>query len=164
MFKILISACLLGEKVRYDGHDCLQIHPRLQRYMQEKKVIPICPEMAGGLPTPRPSSEIEPHGSAEAILRYEARVLTKNGADVSREYIQGAQKALELAQKYGIRCAILKARSPSCGSKQIYDGTHSKKLVNGMGVTAQLLSQNGITVFDETEIDVALDYVEKTYS
>lgn len=155
MFKILISACLLGEKVRYDGQDCLQMHPRLQQYMKEKKVVTICPEMAGGLPTPRPPSEIEPHGSAEAILRFEAKVLTKNGDDVSREYIKGAEKALELAQKYDIRCAILKARSPSCGSKQVYDGTHSKKLVDGMGAidkAQQILRPEFVEAYQENRI------------
>lgn len=157
-----MSACLLGEKVRYDGKDCLQSHPRLQKYIKDGCVIPICPEVAGGLPTPRPPSEIEPNGSAEAVLRFQAKALTKNGDDVSNEYRAGAQKALELAQKYSIRCAILKARSPSCGSKQVYDGTHSKKLVEGMGITAQLLTQSGIKVFDETEIDAALDYVESS--
>ena len=160
MLKILVSACLLGEKVRYDGKDCLQTHPRLQAYLKENRVIAICPEMAGGLPTPRPPSEIEPHASAAAVLRFEAQVLTNQGTDVSNEYRKGAQKALELAQKHGIHCAILKARSPSCGSKQVYDGTYSKKLIAGMGITTQLLSQHGIQVFDETEIDAALDYAE----
>lgn len=160
MSKLLISACLLGEKVRYDGNDCLQTHIRLQKYIQEKRIVTICPEMAGGLPTPRPPAEIEPNGHAEAVLRFEAKVLTKNGEDVSHEFRKGAQRALALAQKHGIRCAILKARSPSCGSDQVYDGTHSKKLINGMGVTAELLSQHDVKVFDETEIDAALDYIE----
>lgn len=152
---------MLGEKVRYDGKDFLQTHPRLQRYMQDDKVVMICPEMAGGLSTPRSPSEIESHGTAEAVLRFEARVLTKSGGDVSDEYRKGAQKALEFAQKHGVRCAILKAKSPSCGSHQVYDGTHSKVLIDGMGITALLLTQNGIKVFDETEIDAALDYAEK---
>jgi uncharacterized protein YbbK (DUF523 family) len=158
--KILISACLLGEKVRYDGKDCLQSHLRLQEYITAGRVIAICPETAGGLPTPRPPSEMEPGGSAHAVLQHKAKVLTKEKNDVSHEYRAGAKKTLELAQKHHIRCAILKARSPSCGSKQIYDGSHSKTLVDGMGITAQLLTQNGIKVFDETEIDVALDYCE----
>lgn len=160
MRKILISACLLGEKVRYDGKDCLQSSPRLQKYIRENRVIALCPETAGGLPIPRPPSEIEFGGSAEAVLGFHAKVLSNKGNDVSEEYRAGAQKALELAKKYRIGCAILKARSPSCGSKQVYDGSFSKKLVDGMGITAQLLTQHGIKVFDETEIDAALDYIE----
>lgn len=160
MLKILVSACLLGEKVRYDGKDCLQSHSRLRQYIKDNRIIAVCPEMAGGLPTPRPPAEIELNGSAEKVLRYQAKVLAKNGNDVSSEYRLGAQKTLQLAQKHHIRCAILKARSPSCGSKQIYDGTHSKNLVDGMGITTQLLSEHGVKVFDETEIDVGLDYIE----
>lgn len=161
MSKLLVSACLLGEKVRYDAKDCLQTHARLKQYIEDKRVVTICPEMAGGLPTPRPPAEIEPKSYAAAVLRFEAKVLTKNGEDVSHEFRKGAQKALALAQKHGIRCAILKARSPSCGSGQVYDGSHSKKLIDGMGVTAELLSQHDIKVFDETEIDAALDYIEE---
>lgn len=160
MAKILISACLIGEKVRYDGKDNIQMHARLQKYLKEKKCIAICPEMAGGLLTPRPPAQIQSHHTAEDVLRFSAKVLTNTGQDVSNEYRKGAQKALELAQKHAIRCAILKSRSPSCGSRQIYDGTFSKQLIEGMGVTAQLLSQHGIKVFDETEIDEALNYAE----
>jgi len=155
--KILVSACLIGQKVRYDAKDCLQSHPKFQQWVHEGKVVAICPEMAGGLPTPRPPSEIETGKTAEQVLNGLGSVLTNQGVDVSVEYIRGAQKALELAQQYDIRVAVLKARSPSCGAKQIYDGTYSKSLVDGMGVTAKLLSENGISVFDETEIDVALE-------
>lgn len=157
MSKILISACLLGQKVRYDGRDCLQSHARLQEWLNNGDVISICPEMAGGLPTPRPPSEIEPKQNAVAVLQSRAKVLTIQGEDVTKEYVLGAQKALQLAKAHNIRVAILKARSPSCGSKQVYDGTYSNSLVEGMGTTAALLSQNGIQVFDETEIDMALD-------
>jgi uncharacterized protein YbbK (DUF523 family) len=144
--KILISSCLLGQKVRYDGKDCLQDHPRLSEWIKSDRTVFICPEMAGGLPTPRPPAEIVGN-----------KVLTINGEDVTPQYLLGAQKALDLAQKHNIRVAILKARSPSCGSKQVYDGTHSKKLIDGMGTTAALLTQHGVKVFDETEIDAALD-------
>lgn len=144
--KILLSACLLGQKVRYDGKDCLQDHPRLSEWIKSGRTVSICPEMAGGLPTPRPPAEMVGDN-----------VLTIDGKDVTAEYHLGAQKALELVQKHNIRVAILKARSPSCGSKQIYDGTHSKKLIDGMGITAALLIKHGVKVFDESEIDAALD-------
>ncbi len=161
MSKILISGCLLGQKVRYDGKDNLQTNVRLQEWISQKKVISICPEMAGGLPTPRPPSEIQFGKTAQDVLNLQASILTNKNADVSAEYLSGAKKTLALAQENNIRVAILKARSPSCGSKQVYDGTHSKKLIDGMGITAALLSQNGIQVFDESEIDQALDAAEK---
>lgn len=88
------------------------------------------------------------------------KILTIDSRDVSAEFVSGANKALALAQKHHIRAAILKARSPSCGSSQVYDGTHSHALVNGMGVTAALLSQHGVKIFDETQIDKALDFIE----
>ena len=158
--KILISSCLLGQKVRYDGKDCLQDHSRLAEWMKAGKTIFICPEMAGGLPTPRPPAEIQPGKTVNDIFAGTGKVLTIDGEDVTLQYLLGAQKALELIQKHNIRVAILKARSPSCGSKQVYDGTHSKKLVDGMGTTATLLTQHGVQVFDETEIDQALDAAE----
>lgn len=162
MSKILVSGCLLGQKVRYDGRDNLQNHALFQAWIKAGKVVSICPEMAGGLPTPRPPAEIQPTKSAEAVLNGQGKVLTIHGGDVTAEYIRGAQKALELAQKHNIRVAILKARSPSCGSKQVYDGSHSRNLIEGMGVTALLLSQHGIQVFDETGIDLALAEASKT--
>jgi uncharacterized protein YbbK (DUF523 family) len=161
MKKILMSACLVGEKVRYDGRDSLQNHLRLKEWMNAGRVLYICPEMAGGLPTPRPPAEIEPNANAEAVLHFRAKILTNQGNDVSDQFRKGAEKALQLAKENNIKTAILKARSPSCGSKQVYDGTYSKKLVEGMGLTAYLLTQNDIHVFDETEIDAALDYCEK---
>lgn len=146
MNKILISACLIGHKVRYDGKDCLQLNARLKKYLNAGKVIVICPEMAGGLSTPRPPAEIEQQKTAEEVLQFKAHVLTNDGADVSDAYRKGAEKALVLAKKNNIKVAILKSRSPSCGSKQVYDGTHSKKLVDGMGLTAALLMQHGIKI------------------
>ena len=150
MPKILISACLLGHKVRYDGKDNLQTHPRLQAMIAAGEVVTLCPEMAGGLPTPRPAAEIQ--HTSEGI-----KVITLEGNDVTSEYLAGAEKTLALAQKYNIRIAILKARSPSCGATQIYDGTFSRTLISGMGITAALLTQHGLQVFDEYHIDDALD-------
>lgn len=157
MSKILVSACLIGQKVRFDAKDSLQSHEVLHQWLKEGRVVPICPEMAGGLPTPRPPSEIEPGKTAEHVLKMQGKVKTIQGEDVSAEYIRGAEKAVALANKHGIKVAIMKARSPSCGSKQVYDGTHSRQLIDGMGVTSKLLTENGITVFDETEIDLAIN-------
>jgi len=152
MPKILISSCLLGNKVRYDGKDNLQSNTRLHDWVKAGNVIAICPEMAGGLPTPRPPAEIQQDTK---------RVITIDGEDVTAEYVAGAEKALALVKQHNIRVVILKARSPSCGAKQIYDGTHSGKLIPGQGATAALLSKHGIQLFDETEIDKALDSAEQ---
>lgn len=139
MKKILISACLLGKGCRYDGkskpnRDALEIASRCE-------LFPVCPEVLGGLPTPRNPSEI-----------CGDRVLMVDGTDVTAQYKLGAEKALEIARKNGCCAAILKARSPSCGKGAVYDGTYSGTLKKGNGITAQLFIENGIDVFDETEI------------
>lgn len=157
MPKILISACLIGQKVRYDGSDKLQTHSRLHSWIAAGNVITICPEMAGGLSTPRFPAEIQCEKTGAEVLSGEARIVTNQGADVTLAFIEGARKALVLAQTHGIKVALLKARSPSCGSQTIYDGSFSHRLIHGMGVTAALLNQEGIQVFDEDHIDEALN-------
>lgn len=159
MAKILISACLLGHKVRYDDKDNLQTNPRLQALINAGNVITICPEMAGGLSTPRPPAEIQSALTGMDVLAGKAEIMTIDGTNVTAQYIEGAHKALALANQHNIRIAILKARSPSCGSNQIYDGEFSRTLITGMGVTAALLSQHGIKVFDEYHIDEALNAI-----
>lgn len=161
MTKILMSACLLGQKVRYDGGDCLQNHSRLQAWLDAGKVVTICPEMAGGLATPRPPAEIQGGKTGDVVLQGLATVLTSTGIDVTEEFVKGAQKALALAQKHQVRVAILKAKSPSCGSNTVYDGNFTGQQIPGMGITAALLSQHGILVFDENQIDEALDAAEQ---
>jgi len=133
---ILVSACLLGTPCRYDGSG--KADARLLKLGAKRQLIPVCPELLGGLPTPRPPAE-----------RVGARILDQSGADVTAAYLRGAQETLRLARLLGCKTAILKARSPSCGAGQIYDGTFSGTLVAGQGVTAALLSQNGVTVFTE---------------
>jgi uncharacterized protein YbbK (DUF523 family) len=159
--KILMSACLLGQKVRYDGGDCLQSHPRLQAWLSAGNVVMMCPEMAGGLPTPRPPAEIQGRRTGIAVLSGDAHIKTNTGTDVTYQFIKGAQKTLALAQEHHVRVAILKAKSPSCGSDVIYDGTFSRELIAGMGVTSALLRQHDILVFDEHHIDEALDAAER---
>ena len=140
MEKLLISACLLGEKCRYDG--CSKPNECALRLASKYELIPICPEVMGGLPTPRKPSEINGE-----------RVIMVDGTDVTAEYKKGAEIALALAQEHGCKTAILKSLSPSCGKGLIYDGTYTKTVVNGNGVTAELLMKNGIAVLDETEIE-----------
>lgn len=109
----------------------------------------VCPEQVGGLPTPREPAEIESGKTAKQVLDGEAAVLTKSGEDVTKEYIRGARIALDMCKEYGIKIAILKARSPSCGSLFVYDGSYSGSKVKGRGVTAELLIQEGIKVYNE---------------
>jgi len=155
MQKILISACLLGDKVRYDGQAQYVNHPSIKQWLKEKRVVRICPEMAGGLSSPRPPAEINGEGGGRGVLQHQAQVITNKQIDVTAQFLNGASKALELVQHYQIKVALLKARSPSCGNHQIYSGKFSKQLVDGQGVTAALLSQHGVKVFNEEEIELA---------
>lgn len=145
MENILVSACLLGFNCKYSGGNNA-MRPELIRALREKyHVIPVCPEYAGGLPTPRDPSE-----------RVEDKVMSCRGKDVTAEYMRGAEIALALAEKFGCRAAVLKEKSPSCGSGTVYDGTFSGKLVSGYGVAAQLLTDNGITVCGESAAEKLL--------
>lgn len=139
MKNILVSACLLGEPCRYDGKSkpCERVIALKNTY----NLIPICPEVMGGLPTPRTPSEI-----------CGERVLMKDGRDVTENYNRGAQKALEIARENACTVAILKEKSPSCGSGLIHNGSFDGGLVEGDGITTQLLKQNGIRVLGESEI------------
>ena len=139
--KILVSACLLGEPCRYDGESrpCAHIIKLKERHT----LIPVCPEVLGGLPTPRPASEIQADGSVKNCV----------GADVTKEYRWGAEAALAIAREQGAKVAILKEKSPACGKGRVYDGSFTRTLCEGNGVCAELLLQNGIRVLGETETD-----------
>ncbi|RWU23474.1 DUF523 domain-containing protein [Pseudomonas alkylphenolica] len=153
MHKVLVSACLLGQPVRYDGR-ASGYPDLLQQWQTEGRTVPLCPEVAGGLPTPRPPAEI-PGGQGAAVLEGEVQVLTVTGEDVSAQFIAGAQLALELVRRHGIRIAVLKSGSPSCGNRLVYDGTFSGTKVGGEGVTAALLRREGVQVFSELELEAA---------
>jgi len=154
MKKVLVSACLLGEKVRYDGGDCRQ-GGLLPQWQAEGRVIFLCPEVAGGLPTPRPPAEIN-DGDANAVLRGEKSVLRENGEDVSQAFVEGAEKALALCVSHKIRIAVLKEGSPSCGVNRVNDGRFCKHKISGTGVTTSLLQRHGIMVFSEEQLPEAL--------
>jgi uncharacterized protein YbbK (DUF523 family) len=156
--KILVSACLLGAPVRYHGGDAASDHPVLRRWAREGRLVSVCPEQDGGLPTPRPPAEIIGGGGA-AVLTRAAVVRTAAGVDVSDAYRRGADRALAAARAHGIRIAILKEGSPSCGSGTIYDGSFSGTRAPGDGVTAALLRSNGIHVFSEHELDRAAEWL-----
>jgi len=137
---ILISGCLLGLKCRYDGKE--KKLPEIEKLIEVYNLIPVCPEQLGGLPTPRIP--------AERVIN---KVVNQAGVDVTKEYQLGAEEALKIAKLYNCKKAILKEKSPSCGCGKIYDGTFSKNLIVGNGVTADLLLKNGIEIFGESKID-----------
>lgn len=138
--KILISACLLGLPCRYDGASKPQ--PWGKALAERYELVPVCPEQLGGLPTPRAPSE-----------RQGTRVVMNTGADVTAQYRRGAESALALCRLLGCETAVLKERSPSCGSGRIYDGTFSGTLTEGWGTAAALLRANGIRVLGESDLE-----------
>lgn len=165
MQKILVSACLMGCKVRYHGGDALCHHNLLEIWENEGRLIKICPEVSAGLSVPRTPSEIIGNGGGISVLAGYAKVVSHDGVDKTDEFLAGANYALKLAEENNIKIAILKANSPSCGNKRIYDGSYSGNLIFGMGTTAALLTQHGIKVFNETEINEVQEYLlmlEKT--
>ncbi|PKM38945.1 MAG: DUF523 domain-containing protein [Firmicutes bacterium HGW-Firmicutes-8] len=150
---ILISSCLLGICTKYDGasNDC----PLLMEYRQLGLFIPICPEQLGGLPTPRSPAEIV-NGSGELVLAGLARVRDREGHDYTSQFLKGACEVIKIAGSFPIRAAVLKERSPSCGSSQIYDGSFSGIALDGQGVTTALLRKRGIPVYSEENLNRAL--------
>jgi len=151
MHKILISACLLGENVRYDGKNSLNNSDILEVWKRQGRLVPLCPEVAGGLAIPRPPAEIEA-GNAKAVIKGEGAIRRKGGGDVTDAFMVGAEKSLALCMQYNIRIAILKEGSPSCGVNKVNDGRFSGVKIAGQGVTACLLEQHGIAVFSEYQI------------
>lgn len=136
---ILCSACLLGIKCRYDGKS--KPNKKVLELAKKEILIPICPEQLGGLPTPR-----------EAAEQRGKKVITKSEKDVTQSFENGAKQVLKLAKLFGIKKAILKQRSPSCGCGQIYDGTFSDKVIKGNGITTALLKRNGIKVISDEDL------------
>ena len=140
--KILVSRCLLGEPCRYDGKS-RPVEALLTLERQGHILVPVCPEEDGGLPTPRPPAEIQEDG----------RVVNRLGIDVTAEYTAGAYHALRLAREHGCTVAVLKEKSPSCGNRQVYDGSFTGTLVDGQGITARLLIEHGIRVLGESQLN-----------
>lgn len=137
--RLLVSGCLLGLCCRYDGAS--KAHPEVLCLKGKYELVPVCPEQLGGLPTPRPPAE-----------RQGDRVVARSGADVTEEYRRGAEEALRLCRLLNCDAAVLKERSPSCGCGMIYDGNFSGTLVPGDGVTAELLKEQGIPVYGESQL------------
>lgn len=137
---ILVSACLIGENCKYNGGN--NRSERVLSYLKDKDYLPICPERAAGLPSPRPPAELR-----------NGRVVDKTGKDVTNAFLCGAEKTLALAKKYQPELCLLKGNSPSCGCGTIYDGTFSGNKIKGNGLVAELLLQNGFSVITEKELE-----------
>ena len=150
MIRILVSQCLYGgEPVRYDGQDKAEKDPLFLKWKEEGRLVPVCPEVAGGLTVPRPPAQIR-----------DGRVVTETGRDVTAAFIKGAEKALTAAIEHDVAFAILKQKSPSCGSRYIYDGTFTGRLKDGRGIAADHLTKAGLRVFGEDELKDAAKYME----
>ena len=143
MKKILVSGCLYGWHVRYDGVDTPCLDERFLKWKEQGILIPVCPEVFGGLKTPRPDSQRQGN----------KKVMACTGVDVTEEYLKGAKEALRLALVNDVACCIMKEDSPSCGSKFIFDGTFTDTKIPGVGLAVELLKDAGFKVFDEDEID-----------
>lgn len=143
MEKLLISACLLGVSCRYDGES--KPLSNIEKLMEKYELIPVCAEIFGGLPTPRIPAEI-----------IGEKVITKDGRDVTAEYLRGANEVLRLGKLFGCKKALLKERSPSCGNGIIYSGAFDGTLKEGFGKTAELLIKNGFEIFGESDIETLL--------
>lgn len=158
--KILLSACLAGFKVRYNGSDKPLIDIALLRWRNQGRLVVCCPELAAGFSTPRPSAEIVPMANGAAVIARQARVIECSGDDVTEQYLLGAHLALETARRNDCRFALLADGSPSCGSQFIYDGAFSGQTKTGSGVTAELLRQHGIEVFSDSQIGALIARVK----
>lgn len=152
MSNLLVSACLLGQKVRYDGQAKTLVHQHLEDLKTAGRVVPFCPELAGGLPVPRLPAEIEPGFNGDDVLAGRARVLELQGEDVTAAFIAGAMLAVKLAHDRGCNAALLTEASPSCGSALLYSGHHDGVRRDGFGVTTAALREAGVSVFAPTQI------------
>ena len=142
--KFVVSACLFGDNCKYNGGN--NNNEKVKKFLTDKEYIKICPEMYGGLSCPRDPSEI-------VYRNGQRKVISDKGKDVTAEFELGARQALGEALSAGCDCAILKAKSPSCGYGQVYDGTFSSVLVDGNGITAQLFTENGIDIITEKDFE-----------
>ena len=149
---IIVSACLLGENCKYSGGN--NKSENVIKYLEDKEYILVCPEQLGGLSTPRNPSEIITYGNKDGndVLSGCTKVLSNKGIDVTKNFIQGAEETLKIAKEHNAKTAILKAGSPSCGYKKIYDGTFLGNKIQGIGVTAAILNKENIALLDEDDI------------
>lgn len=157
--RILVSACLLGRPVRYDGRAKPFAHPLLTQWERNGWLVPLCPEIAAGLPTPRTPAEIAPKSTAEAVLDGNGRVFDRSGNDVTAIFLDAAVRALNMAQSNACAYALLTDGSPTCGSRAVYDGRFQGRKQPGVGLAAALLRRHGVAVFAEDEIAALADRI-----
>ena len=149
MNKILVSECLYGGRiVRYDGGMKEETHPEFLKWKGEGRLVPICPEVFAGLPTPRPDAQ-----------RSGDRIVNRAGQDVTEEFTKGAEEALRLAREEDVAFCIMKQSSPSCGSREIYDGTFTDTVISGQGLAVEMLRDAGFKVFAEEDMEEAIDWL-----
>jgi uncharacterized protein YbbK (DUF523 family) len=148
----------LGQPVRYDGRSKRRDDRVLLRWQAEGRLVSCCPEIAGGLPVPRPPAELAAAAGERLLVR------TQDGTDVTAAFVHGAEATLAVARRHNIRMAVLKDGSPSCGSGRVYDGTFTGRSVPGSGVTTRLLERHGVRVFDENDLDEAAAYLQSLES
>ena len=149
MRKILVSECLYGGRiVRYDGGLVEEAHPQFVKWKEEGRLVPICPEVFGGLETPRPDAQ-----------RCGEKIMNKAGQDVTDEFVKGAEEAVRLAKENDVLFCIMKQHSPSCGSKEIYDGTFTDTIIPGQGLAVEMLKEAGFKVFGEEDMEEAAAYL-----
>ena len=141
---ILVSSCLLGINCKYNGKN--NYNEKIEKILENNKVLPLCAEQLGGLPTPRIPSEIK-------IINGEKKVFNKLGEDVTENFYKGAEEVLKMVKKFNIKKAILKEKSPSCGKGKIYSGNFDETLVDGNGILTDLLIQNGVEVYTLEEYE-----------
>lgn len=156
-----MSACLLGKRVRYDGGSLAVTGQIVEQWLSEGRVISVCPEVEAGMSIPRRPAEIF-KGNGDNVLKGEADVVEKDGGTVTRDFLAGASIALDLCNKFNIKIAVLAEFSPSCGSSAVYDGSFSGRKTPGMGVTAALLRQHGVQVFNQYQIADANEALHST--
>lgn len=162
MKRILISSCLLGRPVRYDGSAKSIADPRIALWLGEGRLVPACPELLGGLSVPRPAAEIEGGASGEDVLAGRARIVTATGLDVTAAYLEGAERTLALAERSGCVYALLTEGSPSCGRNLVHTGRFDGERAPGTGVVAARLSAAGIVVFAETDVALLAARLEES--
>jgi uncharacterized protein YbbK (DUF523 family) len=160
MEKVLVSACLLGKRVRYDGNAVSVSEKILEQWLSAGRVVPVCPEVDAGMSIPRPPAEII-CGDGYGVWNQAAMVVDNTGTDVTAAFKKGAQHALVLCRKFSIKVAVLTEHSPSCGSSVIYDGSFTRHKIIGAGVTTALLRENGIEVFSQRDIESANNLLQQ---
>ncbi len=138
--KVLVSACLLGENCKYSGGN--NRNETVLAFLKDHEAVPVCPEVLGGLPAPRTPAEI-----------VDGAVIARDGENVDQAFRRGAELALDIARRAGAELAVLQPRSPSCGVRQVYDGTFSGRRVPGMGVFARLLAENGFRLLEPEDLE-----------